>query len=113
MNAWLREHLPKGLGLPQREWEVRHRAVGLFIFAHAIGLTIFGLARGWQWPIVLSETATITLTGIVAAQSRLGRKLRSGVAALGCVLTSAVLTQFWGGVIEAHFHFFVVVALIS
>lgn len=110
---WLRHYLPEGRGLPHEEWRIRHRAVVAFILAHAVGLTIFGLVQGWEPIYPLGEGILIAALGGVASMSQLSRKMRSGVAALACVMSSAVLVQFWGGVIEAHFHFFVVVALIS
>ena len=109
----VRDLLPEGRGLPAQEWHVRHRAVRLFIFAHAVGLPIFGLTQGWGPELAIGEGLLIALIGLAAGIPQLSRKMRSGLAALGCVLSSAVLVQFWGGVIEAHFHFFVVVALIS
>lgn len=80
---------------------------------HAVGLTIFGLARGWNPIYPFGEGLLLAALGGLAAAPQLSRKMRSAVAALACVMSSAVLVQFWGGVIEAHFHFFVVVALIS
>jgi PAS domain S-box-containing protein len=111
--AWIRGYLPEGRGLPTQEWTVRHRAVVIFVFAHAVGLAIFGLARGWPAPYALGEGLLIAILGGVASMPVLSRKMRSGVAALACASSSAVLVQFSGGTIEAHFHFFVVVALIS
>ncbi|MCA1818513.1 MAG: PAS domain-containing sensor histidine kinase [Halobacteriales archaeon] len=111
--SWVKGYLPEGHGLPNHEWSVRHRAVILFVFAHAVGLAIFGLARGWPLPYALGEGAFIGALGGVAMLPALSRKMRSGVAALACATSSAVLVQFSGGTIEAHFHFFVVVALIS
>lgn len=109
----IQQWLPEGRGLPAEEWRLRHRAVQVFILGHAVGLPLFGMARGWSAGLALTEGVIIGLIGLAAGIPQLSRKLRSGLAALGCVLSSAVLVQFWGGIIEAHFHFFVVVALIS
>ncbi|MGH7754598.1 MAG: hypothetical protein ACREN5_17470, partial [Gemmatimonadales bacterium] len=49
----------------------------------------------------------------MAAWPRLGRRFRSGAAAFAAATSSAVLTQFWGGYIEGHFHYFVIVAVIA
>jgi PAS domain S-box-containing protein len=111
--AHIRGALPEGRGLPAQEWRLRHRAVQAFIFAHAVGLPLFGVWKGWDPALALGEGLLIALIGLAAGIPQLSRKMRSGLAALGCVLSSAVLVQFWGGIIEAHFHFFVVVALIS
>src|SRR5688572_15718879 len=112
--ARLRDLLPEGRGLPQEEWRIRHRAVRIFILAHAVGLAVFGLWRDDLAPaLILSECLVLAAIGLLAGVKQLSRKLRGALAALGCVMASAILVQFWGGVIEAHFHFFVVVALIS
>src|SRR4051812_30656540 len=103
--AWLRDYLPEGRGLPNHEWSIRHRAVVIFVLAHAVGLAIFGLVRGWPAPYAVGEGVLLALLGGVASLPALSRKMRSGVAALACASSSAVLVQFSGGTIEAHFHF--------
>ncbi|HUR64438.1 MAG TPA: ATP-binding protein [Candidatus Thermoplasmatota archaeon] len=110
-RAW--NWLPQGRGLPEATWQVRHRAVVLLIFAHALGLCVFGFMQERSPVLAVAEPAAIALLGVIAALPPLSRSMRSGVAALALVTSSAVLTQFWGGVIEGHFHFFVVVAFIS
>ncbi|MEA3136015.1 MAG: two-component system, NarL family, sensor histidine kinase BarA [Thermoplasmata archaeon] len=109
----LRAWLPQGRGLTQAEWRIRHRAMVVLILAHAVGLALFGLAQHWSPVYAVGEGLVIGVLGVVAALPQLSRSMRSGVAALALVTSSAVLTQFWGGVIEGHFHFFIVVALIS
>jgi PAS domain S-box-containing protein len=114
-STWSRVigYLPEGRALQESTWRARHRFVLGFLWAHAVGLTIFGLAQGWDPAYAIGEGALIGLITLVAAYPKLGRKFRSTAAALGAVTSSAVLTQFWGGYIEAHFHYFVVVALIA
>jgi PAS domain S-box-containing protein len=110
---WLRGYLPEGRGLPQQEWQVRHRAVLGFIFAHALFLPLFAVVRGWSPVTAIAEGALIGAIGLTAMIPQLTRKARSGLAAVACVMSSAILVQFWNGYIEGHFHFFVVVALIA
>lgn len=115
-TGWLsrvRGWLPEGREISEDLWQSRHRAILLFILAHAIGLPIFGYVRGWSLPYLAIEGGLIAGLGLLAAWPRLSRRYRSVVAALACVTSSAVLVQFWGGYIEGHFHFFVVVALIA
>lgn len=109
----LRAWLPQGRGLPEAQWQIRHRAIIVLILAHAVALCIFGLTQRVAPTVVFAETGAIALLGGLAAVPAFTRSMRSGIAALALVSCSAVLTQFWGGVIEAHFHFFVVVALIA
>jgi PAS domain S-box-containing protein len=111
--AQIRSYLPEGRELPEQQWRARHRAILWVIAAHAVGLAAFGLAQGWGYAYALGEGALIGFLGVVAGWPRLGRRFRSSTAALALVTSSAVLVQFWGGYIEGHFHYFVVVAVVS
>src|SRR6202521_904080 len=51
--------------------------------------------------------------GGVAAIEVLAPRFRSAIATMALITTSAVIVQFSGGYIEAHFHFFVMLAVIS
>ncbi|MEA3201685.1 MAG: two-component system, NarL family, sensor histidine kinase BarA [Thermoplasmata archaeon] len=114
-RAWvgLRRALPEGRELPEDEWGARHRAILWVVFAHAVGVAIFGLYRGFSAPQSLAEGALIGLIGLIAAFPGTKRRFRGAVAALALVTASAVIVQFSGGYIEAHFHFFVVLAVIA
>ena len=48
-----------------------------------------------------------------AASERLRPRERSAAASMGLVTASAVLVHVWGGAIEAHFHFFVMIGVLS
>ncbi|MCA1820151.1 MAG: PAS domain S-box protein, partial [Halobacteriales archaeon] len=111
--ARARQALPEGLELPRKTWESRHRTILWVIAGQAIALLAFGLYQGVAAPLVVGECSAILLLGALAWAPVLGRKFRSATAALACVATSSVLTQFSGGYIEAHFHFFVMVALVA
>ncbi|HUR24615.1 MAG TPA: PAS domain-containing protein [Candidatus Thermoplasmatota archaeon] len=111
--ARLRAALPEGLELPRATWESRHRVVLVVLTAHALALPVFGYLQGWGMAYVIGEGALLGLLAWIASRQSLGRRFRSSIAALGCVTSSAVLTQFSGGYIEAHFHFFVIVALVA
>src|SRR5688500_18405585 len=80
----LRDALPEGRGLPQEEWRIRHRAVRIFILAHAVGLAIFGLWRDeLAAGLVIGECVLLAVIGLVAGVRALSRKLRGALAALG------------------------------
>ena len=49
----------------------------------------------------------------IAARYADGRKLRSAVVATGLLTSSALVVHVSGGYIEAHFHFFVMIALLT
>jgi diguanylate cyclase (GGDEF)-like protein/PAS domain S-box-containing protein len=105
--------LPEGRGLDEEMWRRRHRVVVGILFAHVPALMLFGMLRGYGVAHSILETAGLSAFAIVAAQPRGGRRIRSVVASVGLMACSALLVHMWNGTIEAHFHFFVMVALLS
>src|SRR4029077_2938460 len=77
------------------------------------GLAAFALLRGYDLGHSVLETSALAGFAVVAAQPRGGRRFRASVASTGLMLSSALLVHLWDGVTEAHFHFFVMVALLS
>jgi diguanylate cyclase (GGDEF)-like protein len=112
-RARTRRWLPTGGTLPDAAFEARHRTVVVLLWLHAVALPVFALARGYTLPHSLLDTLPILLCAVGASQHAFGRRGRASLGALGLVTCSAVFTHLWGGVTEAHFHFFVVVALLS
>jgi methyl-accepting chemotaxis protein len=49
---------------------------------------------------------------VIATRAR-GRRVQAVAASLGLITSSAVVVHLSGGYIEAHFHFFVVTAVIA
>ena len=116
-QPWTLSHflslLPKGRGLDEEMWERRHRVIVGVLWITAVGLTIFGIARGYGFTHTVVETSILAASAILAMQPRGARRLRSAVAAGGLMTASALLVHLWGGAIEGHFLFFVFVALLS
>jgi diguanylate cyclase (GGDEF)-like protein/PAS domain S-box-containing protein len=105
--------LPHGRSLPEADWARRHRAMVWLVWANAIGLGLFALARGNSIGHSLFEITPITICAIAAGMPRLGRRVRTGVVAIGLLTSSAVLVHLWDGQTEAHFYFFVMVTVLS
>jgi signal transduction histidine kinase len=108
-----RESLPKGRSLPVADWQPRHRWLVALLWAHAVGLPLFGLARGYSPVHSIAEGAGVGVFAVGAMATALPNRWRAGLAAFGLVTSSAILVHFSGGTIEAHFHFFVVVILLT
>jgi signal transduction histidine kinase/CheY-like chemotaxis protein len=104
--------LPAGADLAYDEFQRRHRAILYLIWAQAAGTLVFGLANNVYPPVVVLECVLIAGLGGVAAIEVLSPRFRSAIATLALITTSAVIVQFSGGYIEAHFHFFVMLAVI-
>jgi diguanylate cyclase (GGDEF)-like protein/PAS domain S-box-containing protein len=109
----IKSFLPRGGSLPYEQWERRHRVIVVLLWVHAVGLTIFGLLRGYTLLHTLGDTSLIATAAFFASWTRLGRKWQSVVAAFGLVLSSGVFVHLSGGVIEVHFHYFVMVVVLS
>jgi diguanylate cyclase (GGDEF)-like protein len=106
-------YLPKGHSLPEDTWRVRHRTLSWLLRAHVVGIFLFALLRD-QGPLhSVSEAAVVALFACVGALTSRWRTLSSAMTALGLVTSSAVLVHLSGGTIEMHFHFFVMVCILT
>jgi diguanylate cyclase len=113
---WLRgarQALPEGRSLPNAVWSRRHQGILVVLALHAVGIFCFGLVLGVGWQHSLVEAGLVALATLLAASGRGSRRLRATLASLGLVTASAVIVHLSGGYIEMHFHFFVVVAIIT
>jgi len=105
--------IPEGRALPETEWKVRHRGILLLLWLHALGLTAFGIYKGYGVVQSLGEGSVIAAIAFSATRTTISRCYRSAIASVGLVTSSAILVQFSGGYIEAHFHFFIMLTLIA
>jgi signal transduction histidine kinase len=110
--ARVRRLLPRGHTLPAQELRRRHRALLVLLWLHAIVVPLWGVDRGFGLGHTLLEAGAISLCAVAATLvgPRRGGAL---LVALGLLTSSAVIVHLSGGVIEAHFHFFVVIVLLT
>jgi len=113
LKARVLAFLPAGTDLSYADFEFRHRAILYLIWIQAAGTVVFGLIRHVDPPLAVGEPLMIAALGGVAAVRVLAPRFRAAVATLALITTSAVVVQFSGGYIEAHFHFFVMLAVIA
>jgi PAS domain S-box-containing protein len=105
--------LPHGKSLPEEQWRTRHRALVWLLWAHAVVLPIVALLHGMPLLHALACGGVIAAFGVLAELKLGGRRTRSLVVVFGLLTCSAALVHITGGLIEAHFHFFVMVAALS
>jgi PAS domain S-box-containing protein len=105
--------LPQGRSLPAEAWERRHRVMLGLLWAHAAGIPLFGLVRGYSLGHSLLESSPVAAAAALAAFGGSSRRVRSSAATLGIMTSSAILVHLSGGVIEVHFHFFVMLSIIA
>jgi signal transduction histidine kinase/CheY-like chemotaxis protein len=115
LAAWarqLRAALPQGQTLPDEAWEKRHRALLWILWAHAVALTAYSATRGYDLFHAGLHGLPIVVAGVLATFSS-RRRVRSSMVSLGLLSSAALLVHSSGGVIEAHFHFFVVIVVLT
>jgi diguanylate cyclase len=99
--------------LSEDVWRVRHRTLSYLLRGHVVAIFAFALIRGY------GVTQALIYSGLIAVFACLGstdvrrRRFVSAITALGLVMCSAVLVYLSGGVTEMHFHFFVIVGILT
>jgi PAS domain S-box-containing protein len=85
----------------------------ILLWLHVVGMFIYGTYATRQPVHVLTEVAIVATAAVVAGWPRLNRELRTLAASGGLIICSGILVHFSGGLIEMHFHFFVMVAVVT
>jgi GAF domain-containing protein/anti-sigma regulatory factor (Ser/Thr protein kinase) len=105
--------LPQGGTLPEDSWVRRHRGVVVLLWIHSAVIPLYALTMGYSVVHSLLESLIVPTTAAIASMGGLGRRVRTMAASLGLLSSSAVLVHLSGGLIEMHFHFFVMVAVVA
>jgi diguanylate cyclase (GGDEF)-like protein len=113
-SGTLHAMLPRGGGLPAEEWVRRHRALVAVLWLNVLILPAYGVAAGHYGALHdLAHAAALVTFAILSSTPRLGRKARSLSTSLGLLTAAALLVHLTGGLIEAHFYFFVVIVVLT
>ena len=107
------DYLPKGQLLAEDVWRKRHRTLTYLLWVHVVGIFIFGLVRGYTLLHMTFEASLVGVFAVLALSGVGSRRFSSAMAALGLIMSSAVLVHLSGGTIEMHFHFFVMVGILT
>ncbi|MGC4097383.1 MAG: response regulator [Nitrospira sp.] len=115
LSAYLRRlwnTLPYGYSIDDTEWARRHRGIVWLLWMHSAGVPLFGLLTSHSaTPGVVGGIALAGLA-LTAMSRRIANRWRAVLTTAGLVLASSLLVHLSGGVIELHFHFFVMMAVI-
>ena len=109
----LRAALPQGRSLPDNVWAERHRRILVLLWLHVPGLFLFSLVRHQTILHSVVEATLVANFPLAAEVFGHHRRLSTVIASLGLLTCSAVLVHLSGGVIEAHFHYFVMVGVVT
>lgn len=104
---------PRGLPLPAEDWERRHGAIATIALGHVPVVLLYAVIMGFGIPHAILETLPVAGFALLGRRSGSTRRVREVTTTLSLVTSSAVLIHLSGGYIELHFHFFVVVGLVT
>jgi diguanylate cyclase (GGDEF)-like protein/PAS domain S-box-containing protein len=83
------------------------------LWLHVGGVAAYARWRGYSLGHTSIDSSILIVFAAAATQPWGGRVLRSTLASLGLMSASALVVHLSGGLIEAHFHYFVMVSLLS
>src|SRR3954454_11830934 len=110
--ARIRRLLPRGHTLPDDAFRRRHAVLLALLWAHAVLVPLWGVTRGSSLGHSVVEAGAVAVCAAAASLVR-GRSSGAVLVSLGLLTASAAIVALSNGMIEAHFHFFVVVALLA
>src|SRR5437879_6248988 len=112
--ARLRKLLPQVGSILGEDWRRRHAGIMILLWVNVVAIPIYGIATG-HLSLVHNVDSGVALAVLAAlgAAPRLSRKLRTAFASLGLLAAAALLVHDSGGLIEAHFYFFVLIIVLT
>jgi hypothetical protein len=111
--AWISRVLPEGSSLSDEVWAERHKRILAVLWLHLPAIFLFTQYRHLGLVHGLVETAMPGGFAVMAYLWRDARRWTTLATTFGLLTCSAVMVHASGGVIEMHFHYFVMVALIT
>jgi hypothetical protein len=111
--AFARRVLPQGGSLPYEDWRRRHAGILALLWFNVLAIPLYSLAQGFSVVHSLDDAAAIGIFAVLGATTRLSPKLRAVCASLGLLTAAALLVDNSGGLIEAHFYFFVLIIVLT
>ena len=114
--AWVavaREWLPRGSTLSDEVWARRHRGILTLLWLHLPVIFTMAIVQGVGLLHAVFETSIVVLFAGGAVLLRHHRRETTIFTAMGLLTCSAVLVHLTNGLIEMHFHYFVMVGVIT
>ena len=108
-----RDALPEGRAIAEEVWQRRHRGLLALLWVHVPIIFVYGVMMHKTLLHALTEATIVACAGIAAMFGPPSRRFQSLAVTFGLVNASAILVHLSGGVIELHFHYFVILAAVS
>jgi methyl-accepting chemotaxis protein len=105
------------VALSEEAFDARHRILRLLLWVHVPVIFLLAfvnneLDMGGATTLLLIELGLVMVFGVTAGTAH-SQRGRSVSVSLGFLLAADALVQSGGGLVDLHFHFFVVIALIG
>src|SRR5205823_12373453 len=107
------DSLPEGRAIAEEVWQRRHRGMQWLLWLHVPAVALYAATRGKRPIEIVVEAGLVAAGGVAAMVGPKNRRFQSVAVTLGLVTSSAVLVEISGGMIEIHFHYFVILAAVS
>jgi methyl-accepting chemotaxis protein len=103
--------------LSEEAFNARHRVLRLLLWAHVPVILTLGYFTGQlsvsnHGPLLLGVLGAVMVCGVISGTAT-GQRTRAIATSVGFLLSADALVQAGDGMIDLHFHFFVVIALIG
>ncbi|MFW3170312.1 putative bifunctional diguanylate cyclase/phosphodiesterase [Geodermatophilus sp. CPCC 206100] len=105
--------LPQGRMLPDEVWRRRHRAIVVIAGVQALALAAIGPFVGADALTSLFAALAVAYPLLFLALPGAGRGLQAAATTTSLLAASVALVALLDGLTEAHFHFFVVIGIVS
>lgn len=103
---------PRGIAWSEDVWKARHRFLVRVAMAHVPVLVAIGIAKGVGLTHVALEVGIVAVAAGVAYRATT-RTVQATFATVALLASSALLVHFTDGLVESHFHFFLVLPLVA
>jgi methyl-accepting chemotaxis protein len=105
------------VALSEEAFVARHRVLRLLLWVHVPVILVLGFFTGQlsvanHGPLLLGILGAVMVCGVVSGAAT-GQRGRAVATSVGFLLAADALVQAGDGMIDLHFHFFVVIALIG
>ena len=108
----VRGALPRGGALSDESWESRHRGIRALAWLHVPVLAVIMVLHS---RVEAGPLATLAVAALLAAggYGPWSQGLRSSAVTLSMLTSTALLIELFHGLVEMHFHYFVVIAVVA
>jgi diguanylate cyclase (GGDEF)-like protein/PAS domain S-box-containing protein len=112
-GARLVQVLPRGRALPDGVWWQRHRGILILLWLHVPAVFAVAIVQGVGIRHATFEVGIVVALATMATIARDQPSLSTVITSVGLMTCSAELVHLSDGLIEMHFHYFVMVGVVT